>query len=60
MIKIYVDDKQTSKKQAADLCGEERIEEMIAEAREAFAEDPNEEISWYIGGGRYLRIEIEY
>ena len=48
-MKIYMNGKQISKKAAAELIGEERLNNRIEEAREGFMEDPNEMQSWMDG-----------
>lgn len=48
---IELNGKKMSKKAASEKFGKEELERMIQEAKEAFAEDPLEETSWWMGVG---------
>lgn len=48
---IELNGKKISKKAASEKFGKEELERMIQEAKEAFAEDPLEETSWWMGEG---------
>jgi len=54
---IALDGKKISKKAACEMFGKEDMDKRIKEAREAFFEEPNEEISWWMGNGM-LTIEF--
>lgn len=48
---ITLDGKKISKKAAVEKFGKEKMDDRLKEAKEAFMEDPNEEISWWTGAG---------
>ena len=48
-MKYYKNGKQITKKEAIEWLGEQRFDARVADAKEAHAEDPNEEISWMDG-----------
>lgn len=48
---IELNGKKISKKAASEKFGKEEMDRMIREAKEAFAKDPLEEISWWMGVG---------
>lgn len=54
---ITLDGKKISKKAACEMFGKEEINKRIRDAKKAFSEDPNEEISWWVGSGM-LTIEF--
>lgn len=54
---FYINGKKVTKKAAMDKAGAERFGAMLKEAKQAYAEDPNEEISFMVQGG-ILTIEI--
>lgn len=56
-MKLYLQGNQISNKQAEELFGTERLEEMKAEAIEMFQEDPLTCISWFTGHGM-LEIKV--
>lgn len=43
--------KKISKAKAVELAGKERFAKMLKEAKEAFAEDPNQDSSYMVAGG---------
>lgn len=47
--KYYLNGKKITKKAAIEFLGEERFNARLSEAKQAFMEDPNEEISWADG-----------
>ena len=49
--KCKLNGKKISKKAASEKFGKEELERMIQEAKEAFATDPLEETSWWMGEG---------
>lgn len=51
---IKMNGKKISKKKAEEMIGKERLQQRIEEAKQAFREDPLEEISWMDG------MEIEF
>ena len=48
---IELDGRKISKKAASEKFGKDEMDRMIREAKEAFAEDPLEETSWWMGVG---------
>lgn len=48
---IELNGKKISKKAASEKFGKEEMDRMIREAKEALAEDPLEETSWWVGEG---------
>lgn len=56
-MKFYINDKKVPKKVAAEKAGAERFKRMLEDAKQAHAEDPNEQISFMVPGG-ILTIEI--
>ena len=56
-MKFYIDGKKVPKKVAAEKAGAERFGMMLKDAKQAHAEDPNEQISFMVPGG-ILTIEI--
>ena len=50
-MKFVLNGKAISRKALGELVGQERLARMIQEAQEAHAEDPLEEVSWWIGSG---------
>lgn len=48
---IELNGKKISKKAASEKFGKEEMDRMICEAKEAFAEDPLEETSWWMDEG---------
>lgn len=48
---IELNGKKMSKKAASEKFGKEEMDRMIREAKKAFAEDPLEETSWWMGEG---------
>lgn len=46
-----LDGKKISKKAASEKFGKDEMDRMIREAKKAFAEDPLEETSWWMGEG---------
>ena len=55
--KFYLDGKKTTRKAVKELVGEERMKEMLAEAKETFLEDPLIANDFFIGNGM-LTIEF--
>ena len=55
--KFYLDGKKTTRKAVKELVGEERLKEMLAEAKETFLEDPLTQNDFFIGNGM-LTIEF--
>lgn len=56
-MKFYIDGKKVTKKVAMEKAGAERFGMMLKDAKQAHAEDPNEQISFMVPGG-ILTIEI--
>ena len=52
---LYRNNKKITRKQAEEWLGKEKLESRIAEGKAAYAEDPNQEISWADG----FMIEFE-
>lgn len=50
-MKLFLNDKKITQAKAKELVGEKRFKEMVKEAKQAFVEDPYEEISYFIGKG---------
>jgi len=48
---IELDGRKISKKAASEKFRKEEMDRMIREAKKAFAEDPLEETSWWMGEG---------
>lgn len=55
---FYLDGKKTTRKAVKELVGEERLKEMIQEAKETFFEDPNIQNSYFLGSRGMLTIEF--
>lgn len=55
---FYLNDKKITRKAAKELAGAERFERMMTEAKEAFMEEPSEQISYMVSGG-FLSISFE-
>ena len=53
-MKLYLNGKKISQKEVKEMLGEERFKRMLKEAKEAFKEDPFEEISFFVGKGRLI------
>ncbi len=56
-MKFYINGKKVTKRAATEKAGAERLGRMPDEAKQAHAEDPNEQISFMVPGG-ILTIEI--
>lgn len=56
--RFYLNGKKTTRKAVKEKLGEERLKEMVKEAKETFMEDPLEQNSFFIGNGM-LTIEFE-
>lgn len=56
-MKFYINGKKVTKKAATEKAGTERFGRMLKDAKQAHAEDPNEQISFMVPGG-ILTIEI--
>lgn len=54
-MRFYKNGKEITMQEAADLLGADRLQARIAEAREAYADDPQERIEWMDG----FRIEMQ-
>ena len=52
---FYLDGKKTTRKAVKELVGEERLKEMIQEAKETF---PNIQNSYFLGSKGMLTIEF--
>lgn len=50
-MKFYLNGKKISRKSAQELAGTERFGRILQEAKEAYREDPGEEIAYMVGGG---------
>lgn len=48
-VRIELNGSRITKKEAAELIGEERLEERIKEAKEGYYEDPFQTASWMDG-----------
>ena len=57
-MKFFQDDKKISRRKAEEICGKERLNEMVKDAKATFMEDPLLEASWYMGSNGMIRIEI--
>ena len=55
---FYLDGKKATRKAVKELVGEERLKEMIQEAKETFFEDPNIQNSYVLGSKGMLTIEF--
>lgn len=55
---FYLDGKKTTRKAVKELVGEERLKEMIQEAKETFFEDPKIQNSYFLGSRGMLTIEF--
>ena len=58
--RFYLNGKKATRKAVKELVGEERLSEMIKESKEAFASDPYEHNSYFIGSAGMLTIEFEF
>lgn len=56
-MKFYINGEKVTKKAATEKAGAERLGRMLEDAKQAHADDPNEEISFMVPGG-ILTIEI--
>ena len=54
---FYLNGKKITRKAVKELVGEERLKEMLAEAKETFLEDPLTQNDLFIGNGM-LTIEF--
>ena len=54
---FYLNGKKITRKAVKELVGEERLKEMLAEAKEPFLEDPLTQNDFFIGNGM-LTIEF--
>ena len=54
---FYLNGKKITRKAVKELVGEERLNEMLAEAKETFLEDPLTQNDFFIGNGM-LTIEF--
>lgn len=50
-MKLYLNNKKTTQKAVKEMLGTERYNRMLNEAKEGFAQDPYEEISFFVGCG---------
>lgn len=48
---FYMDNKRISKKELKEIIGEERLQEILEDATEAFYNDPEEQIEYFLGKG---------
>ena len=55
---FYMDGKKTTRKAMKELLGEDRMMNLIGQARETFIEDPLIENDFYIGEGKILTIRF--
>lgn len=55
---FYLDGKKTTRQAVKELVGEERLKEMIQEAKETFFEDSNIQNSYFLGSRGMLTIEF--
>ena len=55
---FYLDGKKTTRKAMKELLGEERMKDLIGQAKETFMEDPLIENDFFIGGGKMLTISF--
>ena len=55
--KFYLDGKKTTRKAVKELIGEERLKELLKEAKEYFMEDPYIQNSFFLGR-QVLTIEF--
>ncbi|MBR2258188.1 MAG: hypothetical protein IJ899_12830 [Blautia sp.] len=55
---FYLDGKKTTQKAMKELLGEERLKDILGQAKETFFEDPLIENDFYIGGGKMLTIRF--
>lgn len=53
-LKLHLNERTITQKEAKEILGTETFKRMLATAKECFREDPNEEISWTIYGGRII------
>ena len=54
---FYLNDKKVTRKALKELLGEDRLNNIIAEAKEGYRKDPLEELSWFVGKGM-LAVEF--
>lgn len=57
--KFYLDGKKTTRKAVKEMVGDERLKEMLAEAKETYIEDPFIQNSFFLGRAM-LTIEFEF
>jgi hypothetical protein len=50
-MKLYLDGKKITQKVVKEMLGEESYKRMLKDAKEAFKEDPLQEISFFVGNG---------
>lgn len=57
-MKFYLNNKKITKKALVEMLGKERLDRLIAEAKQLYMEDPYIDNSVFIGNG-LLKIEFE-
>jgi hypothetical protein len=55
---FYIDGRKTTRKAVRELVGEERLKQMLAEAKEDFLEDPCIATDYHLG--RYGMLSIRF
>ena len=55
---LYVNGKRATKQDVIKLVGFSRLDQMISEAKETYADDPYIQIDYFIGGGKMLSISF--
>lgn len=59
-MKLSINGKKISKAKLEEMVGKDRSDRMIKEAKEAFREDPEEQISFFLGSHGMLNIEFDF
>ena len=50
-MKVYLNNKKITQKEAKELVGIKRFKEMVKEAKEEYRRDPYQQNSWFVGNG---------
>lgn len=59
-MRVYLNNKKITQKEAKTLVGVERFKAMVKEAKEEYRRDPYQQNSWYVGNGYgYLIIDFD-
>lgn len=59
-MKFYLNSKKTTRKALKETIGEERLKNLIEQAKETYREDPLIQNDFYLGRDGMLTIEFEF